>query len=87
MLHLGRAGKAPAGVERAGVMLRTNMHYAGYLFATMKSRATPAQLDAALRERRGALEKKYGAAVPSPATLASAAAVWEAWCVKQAGTW
>lgn len=57
------------------------------LFSTTKSAGTPAQLDAALRERRSTLEKKHGAPVPSPATLESACAIWEDWCLKRAGTW
>ncbi|MGH8245430.1 MAG: hypothetical protein ACREUU_03255, partial [Gammaproteobacteria bacterium] len=56
------------------------------VFATMMSHATPAELEAALRKRRLDLEKKFGAAVPSRATIESAAAVWESWWAKQAGT-
>jgi hypothetical protein len=50
----------------------------------MISGGTPVQLDAALRERRRTLEAKHGAPVASPPTLASAAALWEAWSVKKA---
>jgi hypothetical protein len=55
------------------------------VFATMMSTARPAELDATLRERRAALEKKHGAPVIMPAELASAAKAWEAWWAKQAG--
>ncbi|MGH7806142.1 MAG: DUF1877 family protein [Candidatus Binatia bacterium] len=55
------------------------------VFATMMSTAKPADLEATLRERRAALEKKHGAAVIMPAELASAAKAWEAWWAKQAG--
>jgi hypothetical protein len=55
------------------------------VFATMKSPAKPAELDATLRERRVDLEKRHGAAVVMPAELASAAKAWEAWWAKQAG--
>jgi hypothetical protein len=55
------------------------------VFATMMSKAAPAQLEAALRERRAALEAKHGAAVVLPPELASAARAWEAWWAKQAG--
>jgi len=55
------------------------------VFATMKSTATPAELDATLRERRAALEKKFGPPIVLPAELVSAAKAWEAWWAKQAG--
>lgn len=55
------------------------------VFATMMSKAKPAELDATLRERRATLEKKHGAAVVMPPDLASAAKAWEAWWAKQAG--
>jgi len=57
------------------------------LFSKVVSRGTPAQLDAALRERRAGLEKKFGAPVTPEATLASAAEIWELWSVKRSGTW
>jgi hypothetical protein len=53
------------------------------LFATMKSTAKPSELDATLRERCTALEKKHGARVALPPDLASAAKAWEAWWAKQ----
>jgi hypothetical protein len=55
------------------------------VFATMRSQATPADLDATLRERRAALGRKHGAPVVMPPDLASAAKAWEAWWAKQAG--
>ena len=55
------------------------------VFATSMSRGTPAELDAALRERRAALEKKQGAPVVMPPELVSAARAWEAWWAKQDG--
>jgi hypothetical protein len=55
------------------------------VFATMMSKATPAELDATLRERRAALEKKHGAPVVLAPELAWAAKAWEAWWAKQAG--
>ena len=55
------------------------------VFATTMSRGTPAELDATMRERRAALEKKHGAAVVMPPELVSAAKAWEAWWAKQAG--
>jgi uncharacterized protein DUF1877 len=55
------------------------------VFATTMSRATPAEMDATLRERRATLEKKYGVAVVMPPDLVSAAKAWEAWWAKQAG--
>jgi hypothetical protein len=57
------------------------------LFAKTVSRGTPAQLDAALRERRAGLEKKCGAPVAAAATLAGAAKIWEMWSVRRSGTW
>jgi uncharacterized protein DUF1877 len=55
------------------------------VFATTMSRATAAELDATMRERRATLEKKHGAPVVMPPELASAAKAWEAWWAKQAG--
>lgn len=55
------------------------------VFATMMSTAKPAELDAMLRERRAALEKRHGAPIVMPPDLASAAKAWEAWWAKQAG--
>jgi hypothetical protein len=55
------------------------------VFATMMSKAKPAELDATLRERRAALEKRHGAPIVMPPDLASAAKAWEAWWAKQAG--
>jgi hypothetical protein len=57
------------------------------LFSKVVSRGTPAQLDAALRERRAGLEKKFGAPITPEATLAAAAEIWELWSVKRSGTW
>jgi len=55
------------------------------VFATTMSTAKPAELDATLRERRAALEKKHGAPIVMPPDLSSAAKAWEAWWAKQAG--
>jgi hypothetical protein len=55
------------------------------VFATSMSTATPAELEAKLRERRAALEQKYGAPVIMADELTSAAQAWEAWWGKQAG--
>jgi hypothetical protein len=55
------------------------------VFATMKSTAPPSEMDATLRERRTALEKKFGPPIVLPAELGSAAKAWEAWWAKQTG--
>ena len=56
------------------------------LFAASLSRAGPAELDAALRERRATLVKKHGAPVALPRELGAAARLWEAWWAKLDGT-
>jgi len=55
------------------------------VFATSMSKGTAAELDATMRERRAALEKKQGAPVVMLSELVSAATAWEAWWGKQAG--
>lgn len=55
------------------------------VFATMMSKAKPADLNATLRKRLAELEKTQGAPVVMPAEPASAAKAWEAWWAKQAG--
>jgi hypothetical protein len=55
------------------------------VFATSMSKGTAAELDATMRERRAALEKKQGTPVLMPPELVSAAKAWEAWWGKQAG--
>jgi hypothetical protein len=55
------------------------------VFATMLSKANPAELEATLRKRREELEKAQGAPVVVPPELVSAAKAWEAWWAKQAG--
>jgi Domain of unknown function (DUF1877) len=51
-------------------------------FGSTVSRGTPAQLHAALLERRGAIEKKLGPAVALAATLETTAALFELWWSK-----
>lgn len=51
-------------------------------FGSTVSRGTPAQLHAALLERRAALEKKLGPAVALAATLETTAALFELWWSK-----
>lgn len=55
------------------------------VFATMMSKANPAELDATLRKRLAELEKAQGVPLVMSAELASAAKAWEAWWAKQAG--
>jgi hypothetical protein len=55
------------------------------VFATMMSKANPAELEATLRKRLTELEKAQGDPVVLPSELMSAAKAWEAWWAKQAG--
>ena len=55
------------------------------VFATMMSKAKPAELDTTLRKRLAELEKAQGTPVTMPTDLVSAAKAWEAWWAKQAG--
>ena len=54
------------------------------VFATMMSKANPAELEATLRKRLTELEKAQGDPVVLPSELMSAAKAWEAWWAKQA---